>query len=478
MRTMKTRKSIFFYAFIAHLSFSTYAAEVPGLKVIDCTVEHKGDLIDLNLLLDASQISISPNEQLEISPVLIGKSDTLRLSPLLFTGNIRSKINHRLERINKQTSVNYANYNMKQLTESGRARITYTRQIPFRDWMYGSRLILQNTVTGCAECQRNLPDIPLAYIPRKLAVNYIVPRPELKTRHKNVSLYLHFPQNESSILPAYKNNYAELAKADSLIAELTGDEYIIIDSIKIVGYASPEGRYSYNTRLSGNRAKALKEYLEEKFTPQGNVLTIINASEDWAGLRKHIEKSDLVYRTQLLSIIDSVPDPDTRDNYIRRLDRSITYANLLQNLYPLLRRVVCQANYIIKPFTTEQAKQRLTTNPEQLSLNEMYLIAQSYPTGSPRFNELFAQMLFFYPNNTIAKNNLAAVALNAGDTKRAKTYLESMKQLPEIQNNLGILLYQEGKISEAKQCFEKACACGCKEAIYNLQEINTLLATQ
>lgn len=476
-----TMKTILFYTLVALLPLSAHTAEVSGLKVIDCTAQRKGDLVDVNLLLDCSGISISPNEQLEATPALVGNGDTLRLPSILFTGDIRSKVNHRLARFNGevQAPAGYTDYNMKQLAESGHTKIAYTRQIPFENWMYGSRLILENSVTGCAECRRDLADIPLAYLPHKLAVSYIVPQPELKTRNKNVSLYLNFHQGKSDILPDYKNNRAELAKADSLIAELLGDEYIVVDSITIAGYASPEGTYTYNTRLSGNRAKALKEYLERKYVPQGYVMTTVAASEDWAGLRESVENnSSLPYQVQLLAIIDSVPDPDVRDTYIRRLDGGVTYATLLRDFYPPLRRVVCDAGYVVKPFTTEQAKQRLTTHPEQLSLNEMYLIAQSYPAGSPQFNELFGEMLSFYPDNVVAKNNLAAVALDAGDSERARACLQNVRQLPEVQNNLGILLYREGKVPEAKHCFEKACACGCKEALYNLQEINTLLAIQ
>lgn len=471
-------RKILIATLIGLLPFSTYAVEKSGLKVIDCTAVHKGDIVDVNIVLECSNISISTNEQLEVQPVLAGKNDTLRMPPLFFTGNIRNKVNHRLARLNGEAVPFFADYNVKQLAEAGQTRISYSRQFPFSNWMYGSRLILENTVTGCAECQRDLEDIPLAYIPRKLSVNYIVPKPEQKVLHKDVSLYLNFRQAKSDILPDFMNNRAELAKADSLIAQLANDPYIGVDSITIIGYASPEGKYDYNTRLSGNRAESLKRFMEKVYTPDRYVLTTVAASEDWDGLRESIIKDSFSYGDEVLAIIDSISDPDARDIYIRRLDNGRVYSYLLHNLYPPLRRVVCDAGYTVKPFTTEQAKQRLTTNPEQVSLNEMYLIAQSYPAGSPEFNELFGEMLTLYPDNVAARNNLAAVALETGDLRRAHACLEKIKNLPEAQNNLGILLFREGKVNEAKQCFEKASACGCKEAVANLQEINTFLAIQ
>lgn len=470
-----------FYIILAILPLYVVGAEIPeasGLKLLNCKAQRKGSLVDLSFQLDCSQVIISPNEQLEVQPVLIGKTDTLQLSPIFFTGNIRNKVNHRLTRFGEKIPVGYANYKTKLLAEASHTRITYSQQFTFRNWMYGSRLVLINKITGCAECQRKLEDIPLTYIPKKLAVSYIVPQPEQKVRHKNVSLYLNFHQGKSNILPLYMNNQAELAKADSLVTELKDAPYIVVDSITIIGYASPEGNYTYNTQLSGKRAQALKEYLEKKYMPVEYKLTTSAASEDWEGLRKEIYLGNLPNRKQLLSIIDSISTPDARDYFIRRLDGGVTYTHLLHKFYPSLRRVMCDAKYTIKPFTTEQAKQRLSTAPEQLNLNEMYLIAQSYPTGSTQFNELFVIMLSNYPDNVAAKNNLAAVALLTENAEWANSCLESIRNLPEVQNNLGILLYMEGKVEEAKHCFEKAYACGCKEAIYNLQEINTLLAIQ
>ena len=470
-------KTIFYY-FLALLPLCANAADVLGVKVIDCTARRTGDLVDLNFLLDCSNIAVSPNEQLRMQPVLTGENDTLYLPPVLFSGSIRDKVNSRRARFGGETSDIYTNYTVKHRTENGMNRISYSRQFPFQEWMYGSRLVLISTVSGCADCQRRLADIPLAYIPRQLKVSYMVPKPEQKIRHKDVSLYLNFYQGKSDILPDYMNNRIELAKTDSLIAELSGDPYIKVDSITIIGYASPEGNYAYNTRLSGNRAQALKQYLERKYTPKGYVLTTSAASEDWQGLRDSIAAGNLPFKIQLLAVIDSISDPDARDNYIRELDNGATYAYLLDNFYPALRRVVCDACYVVQPFTTEQAKQRLSAHPEQLSLNEMYLIARSYPPGSTNFNALFAEMLSLYPDNAVAKNNLAAVALEAGNTEQAKRCLEGITPTPEVENNLGVLHYCEGKPEEAGKCFKKACAGGCKEAARNLQEINTLMAIQ
>ncbi|MCD8182593.1 MAG: DUF3868 domain-containing protein [Bacteroides sp.] len=168
-------KTILLYVFIALLPLSAKVTEVSGIKVTDCTAQRRSDLIDLNFLLDCTGITISSNEQLEVQPALVGENDTLCLPSLFFTGHIRDKVNHRRARFYGEATVGYANYNMEQLEDARHTKISYSRQIPFSDWMYGSRLVLKNKVTGCAECQRELADVPMAYIPHKLAVSYIIP---------------------------------------------------------------------------------------------------------------------------------------------------------------------------------------------------------------------------------------------------------------------------------------------------------------
>ena len=82
-------KTILFYTLLALLPSVATAAESPGIKVVDSSARRTGNLLDLNVLLDCSNLGISSNEQLAVQPVLIGKNDTLRLPAILFTGNTR-----------------------------------------------------------------------------------------------------------------------------------------------------------------------------------------------------------------------------------------------------------------------------------------------------------------------------------------------------------------------------------------------------
>ena len=70
------------------------------------------------------------------------------------------------------------------------------------------------------------------------------------------------------------------------------------------------------------------------------------------------------------------------------------------------------------PFTVEEGKKVIRTNPQYLSLNELYQIALSYPQDSPEYEEVFMIALRYYPDDPVANNNMAAIALRKNDSRR------------------------------------------------------------
>ena len=96
-------------------------------------------------------------------------------------------------------------------------------------------------------------------------VAFILPDKEVKVRHRQGKAYLDFPVGRSVILPTYRRNPEELSKIDDAIRDVAGNSDVIIQGIYIEGYASPEGTYASNDRLSKARAEALKDYIVQKF---------------------------------------------------------------------------------------------------------------------------------------------------------------------------------------------------------------------
>ena len=114
-----------------------------------------------------------------------------------------------------------------------------------------------------------------------------------------------------------------------------------------------------------------------------------------------------------------------------------------------------RVNYHADPLTLEELKTVYRTHPEKLSPAELYSLCQTYPQGSPEFNEIIFTTVRLYPNNAAANNNAAAVALQQNDMAHAKAYLSQAGNTKETVNNRGVLFQLEGNIPEAIQCFKE-----------------------
>lgn len=176
--------------------------------------------------------------------------------------------------------------------------------------------------------------------------------PELKEKKEKIPVYLNFQVGQSAVLPNYKNNKEILVEIRKTIEKIANDSTLVLKAVQLCGFASPEGTYEYNTRLSFDRAQALKNYLLKRCPIHSRLIEVGCKSEDWEGLRALVIASDLSGKQEIRSIISSISDPDDREAWIWQIDDGTTYRILLNQYYPLLRRVECDILYRAAPFTT------------------------------------------------------------------------------------------------------------------------------
>ena len=99
------------------------------------------------------------------------------------------------------------------------------------------------------------------------------------------------------------------------------------------------------------------------------------------------------------------------------------YRYLLKYIFPSLRVAICKVNYEVRDFSVEEAKEIIKTRPQNLSLNEMFLVANTYPTGSQEFIDVFETAVRMYPQSEIANINAATAALSRNDLVSAERYM-------------------------------------------------------
>ena len=309
---------------------------------------------------------------------------------------------------------------------------------------------------------------PAPYTP-SYELAYIEPQAEKeKSRHLSGQAYLSFLVNKTDIRRDYRNNAVELSKVEETINVVRKDPNTTITHIDIHGYASPEGSFANNKRLAEGRAQAFKDYVQQLIDLPANIFSVEFTPEDWEGLIAALDAPEL------LAIAKSEADPDAKERQMKTRYPA-QWKQLLADVFPTLRHSDYRVSYTIRPFTVEEARDIIRTKPQQLSLNEMFLVANTYAPGSKDYDDVFETAVRLYPDDETANLNAAVIALRKDNLEAASRYLTKAGQSAEAQNARGVLAAKQGDYAAAETAFGLSTI---KEAKHNLEELQRFLNSQ
>ena len=367
----------------------------------------------------------------------------------------------------------------------------YRLALPYEAWMSSAKLTLQRIDCGCGKS--SVTDVRL--LAGKVSLEevivieryriephlaYIRPEAEaVKSRAEQGESFLDFAVGKTAVNPEFGRNAAELEKIRRMIDLVQDDKDLTIKRIVIVGYASPEGSLAMNERLSEGRAKALRDYLQSRYPAiPGSLYSIRFGGENWDDLVKAVQTSDMPDKQAVLDIIDRYSIIGGREAKLMALKGGTPWRYMLREMFPSLRKVTVTVDYDVRNFDAEEAKAVVKPRPQNLSLNELYLVANTYEPGSEDFNSLFETAVRLYPESVTATVNAAVAALERRDFVGAERYLRSVKspdRIPECDNAWGLLLMlRDQDYDRAAPYFEAARAAGLEAAQQNLDEIDRL----
>ncbi|MDR0421476.1 MAG: DUF3575 domain-containing protein [Proteiniphilum sp.] len=287
-------------------------------------------------------------------------------------------------------------------------------------------------------------------------------KPEIesvKHRSETVKAFLDYEQNRSEIDSRFRNNAAELAKIQALIEKVKNNPKATITGVRITSYASPEGTYATNLALSKKRTIALKSYIKSMYNIPEQLFTVSDEGEDWTTLDSLVAASGMMDKYRILEIIRGTDIFMGREKKLMDLAGGNPYREMKSRMFPLLRRSEYELLYTVDSFNVPEAREVIKTQPKMLSLEEMFLVANSYPVGSTEFNEVINIAVGLYPGNDTANLNAAACALNRGDRESSASYLSRVSERGKntgYHNNMGILYALRGEYDRAVTEFELA----------------------
>ncbi len=466
---------------------------IPGFSQSERTVKvEASEFVKQNERLSVAfdmilnDVQLNRNNLLMVTPVLRSNAtgDSLELAPVAVAGTTREKVIRRNKKFGKPSGVPDNAFSTLKRENNSPQHLRYTSSVPYSDWMKNAALALRSDLIGCAGCKdaagdaialARILDKPEEYVP-SFNLTYIVPEVEpVKARSDSHSATFNFVVDRYELLRNFKDNAKKLDEVDQIITEIQRNSDLNITEFKISGFASPEGGEARNKMLAENRAKAFADYLVNKFGISKDLFVVESFGSDWEGLRNAVETSSLNDKKEILGILSDEQDAGARDAELRKLASGTTFQTLLQEYYPSLRRTEYNIAYVVRSFDVEEARRIIKTNPKLLSLNEMYLVAESYPEDSREFKEVFDIAAKIYPENEIAVLNSAAADIQAGNYDAAIKRMEDSPSKDKMLNNLGLAYFRKGDVETAKAYFTQAAQQGDADAQFNIEEINKYL---
>lgn len=448
----------------------TATGVIPGVSVGNFNMNRNGKYLTVTMDLDLSELDVNSNRAVLLTPRLVNGTDSLDLPSVGIYGHRRYYyyIRNGISTISGETEKTFKASNKPEQLE-------YDNHIPYENWMDGATLKFHRSDWGC--CQEILAEYDgllgrhrEAFFPELV---FVQPKAEvMKSRSLSGSAYIDFPVDQTVIYPDYRRNTVELGKIQATIDSVRNDKDITITSVWLKGFASPESPYKHNTDLAIGRTAALKKHIGQLYHFADNIIQTDYEPEDWAGLRRYVEQSNIDHRTEILVMIDSDMEPDAKEAKIKRTYPE-EYRFMLQNFYPALRHTDYRIDYNIRTFSeADEIRRIMAEQPQKLSLNEFYLVAGKYEPGTDEFTEVFNTAVRMFPNDEIANLNAANAAIRRDDFGTARRYLDKAGDSAEAVYARGALAVREGYIDTARRYLSKAKEMGLEKAALTLKELD------
>lgn len=422
--------------------------------------------------VNVSGLELKMDREMVLTPVLRNGRDSLRLPAIIVAGRNRYFYHQR----NDSLTDNVLIRRTKKDTV-----VDYRAAVPYKDWMATAVLMMDEGECGC-RCEILMSDgeklTTLDFKPKafKPVFVYLAPQAETeKIREVSGSAYIDFIVNRVDIKEHYRDNYVELQKIRNTIDVVRNDSDTYIISVFIKGFASPEGSYANNTRLAKGRTQTLKEYVRKLYEFPDSLMVTAYEPEDWEGLRRYVETSDLPNKAGVMKVIDNNMEPDAKEYELKKRYPA-DYAYLYRNVYPGLRHSDYAVRYHVRTYTdVAEIRRLMKTEPQKLSLQELFLVAQDCVPGSDEYNEVFEIAVRMFPNDETANLNAANTAMGLGDLKNALRYLEKAGDSAEAVYARAIYAALNTDYEGAAKLFTEAQQRGIAKAADALKQLEEII---
>lgn len=254
-------------------------------------------------------------------------------------------------------------------------------------------------------------------------------------------------------------NSEEMNEFTETLKDIEADkENKVLDNVEVSAYASPDGGYDLNDRLAEQRQSNAESHVN-KLLKKNKVDTYVDTdytAEDWEGFQELVAASNIPDKDLILRVLSMYTDPEVREQEIKNI--SAVYGELADEILPQLRRARLTLNYQLIGRSDDEILAAVKNDASVLSVEEL-LYAATLVESTDEKSSIYNQTVKLYPNDYRAYNNLADIAIKAGDFTAAKNNLNKAVKLDpsaaEVNTNLGMLALIEGNVADAENYLMK-----------------------
>lgn len=243
--------------------------------------------------------------------------------------------------------------------------------------------------------------------------------------------------------------------------------------VTIDAYASPEGEVLMNENLADKRAATAKRWIQGVLSANKVAVakddafyTLNPKGEDWAGFKAATQASTFADKDLVLRVLEMYPDVNKREQEIKNM--AATYKELSMDILPKLRRSEVMLNYEVNGYSDEELSNLSKTDPDTMTVEEL-LKAAALTNDLNEKLRIYKAAERVYPQDYRTTNNVGVVLFQQGKTAEAEAEFQKANGIMDnaySNNNLGVIARQKGDRKKAAELFAKAGDAGA-DAKYN-----------
>ena len=237
--------------------------------------------------------------------------------------------------------------------------------------------------------------------------------------------------------------------------------------VAIDAYASPEGEVDMNENLADKRAASAKRWIQGVLrvnkvdsAKSDAFFALAPKGEDWDGFKAATQASTFADKDLVLRVLEMYPDVNKREAEIKNM--AATYKELSDDILPKLRRSEVRLNYEVNGYSDEELTALSKSNPDTLTVEEL-LKAASLTNDLNEKLRIYREAERLFPQDYRCANNVGYVLFQQGKSAEAEAEFQKANGImdnPISTNNLGVIARQKGDRKKAADLFAKATAAG------------------